>query len=49
MKRRDQQISGENGIMTEVKLMWLLRKGFKTKEELANEIKRSYVGEVTPF
>ncbi len=36
-------------VMTEVKLMWLLRKGFRTKEELANEIKRSYVGEVTPF
>ncbi len=36
-------------VMTEVKLMWLLRKGFKTKEELASEIRRSYVGEVTPF
>ncbi|MBI2572248.1 asparaginase [Candidatus Woesearchaeota archaeon] len=36
-------------VMAEVKLMWLLSRGFKTRDQLIEEISKDYVGEVTPF
>ncbi len=36
-------------VMSEVKLMWLLKRGFHDRKGLCEEIGKSYVGEVTPF